>query len=152
MLSVNLNRNPPWSSGVPFEILKALGGADKTLIVGGAVRDWLCDESIGDIDFATKLPPNESLQLLLDSGFNVKPTGIDHGTITVYSDNNSYEITSLRKDILTFASESLKSHMKVEYCLNNMNISLYDKEGNTIDEKTILQKIKVLLFLKKKKH
>ncbi|MBJ85344.1 MAG: hypothetical protein CMJ11_01870 [Pelagibacterales bacterium] len=101
MLSVNLNRNPPWSSGVPFEILKALGGADKTLIVGGAVRDWLCDESIGDIDFATKLPPNESLQLLLDSGFNVKPTGIDHGTITVYSDNNSYEITSLRKDILT---------------------------------------------------
>ena len=101
MLSVNLNRNPPWSSGVPFEILKALGGADKTLIVGGAVRDWLCDESIGDIDFATKLPPNESLQLLLDSGFNVKPTGIDHGTITVYSDNKSYEITSLRKDILT---------------------------------------------------
>ncbi len=101
MLSVNLNRNPPWSSGAPFEILKALGGADKTLIVGGAVRDWLCDESIGDIDFATKLPPNESLQLLLDSGFNVKPTGIDHGTITVYSDNNSYEITSLRKDILT---------------------------------------------------
>ena len=96
MLSVNLNRNPPWSSGVPFEILKALGGADKTLIVGGAVRDWLCDEPIGDIDFATKLPPNESLQLLLDSGFNVKPTGIDHGTITVYSDNKSYEITSLR--------------------------------------------------------
>ena len=101
MLSVNLNRTPPWSSGVPLEILKALGGADKTLIVGGAVRDWLCDEPIGDIDFATKLLPNESLQILLDSGFNVKPTGIDHGTITVYSDNNSYEITSLRKDILT---------------------------------------------------
>ena len=101
MLSVNLNRTPPWSSGVPLEILKALGGADKTLIVGGAVRDWLCDEPIGDIDFATKLLPNESIQILLDSGFNVKPTGIDHGTITVYSDNNSYEITSLRKDILT---------------------------------------------------
>jgi len=101
MLSVNLNRSPPWSSGVPLEILKALGGADKILIVGGAVRDWLCDEPIGDIDFATKLLPNESLQILLDSGLNVKPTGIDHGTITVFSDNNSYEITSLRKDILT---------------------------------------------------
>ena len=101
MLSVNLNRTPPWSSGVPLEILKALGGADKTLIVGGAVRDWLCDEPIGDIDFATKLLPNESIQILLDSGFNVKPTGMDHGTITVFSDNNSYEITSLRKDILT---------------------------------------------------
>ena len=37
MLSVNLNKNPPWSSGVPFKILKALGGAEKTLIVGGAV-------------------------------------------------------------------------------------------------------------------
>ena len=101
MLSVNLNKKPPWSSGTPFEILKALGGADKTMIVGGAVRDWLSDEPVEDIDFATKLLPKKAMQILLDSGFNVKPTGIDHGTITVYKDNKSYEITSLRKDIIT---------------------------------------------------
>ena len=101
MLSVNLNTNPPWSSGVPLKILKILGGSDKTMIVGGAVRDWLSDEPVDDIDFATKLLPEEAMKILLDSGFNVKPTGIEHGTITVFYDNKSYEITSLRKDILT---------------------------------------------------
>ncbi|PPR17037.1 MAG: CCA-adding enzyme [Alphaproteobacteria bacterium MarineAlpha9_Bin3] len=101
MLSVNLNTNPPWSSGAPLKILKILGGSDKTMVVGGAVRDWLCDEPVEDIDFATKLLPEEAMKILLDSGFNVKPTGIEHGTITVYYDNKSYEITSLRKDIHT---------------------------------------------------
>jgi len=101
MLSVNLNREPPWSSGTPYEILKVLGGSNKTMIVGGAVRDWLNKEPVKDIDFATKLLPKEALQTLLDFGFNVKPTGIEHGTITVYHDNISYEITSLRKDIIT---------------------------------------------------
>ena len=101
MLSVNLNREPPWSSGVPLKILKALGGSDKTLIVGGAVRDWLCDDPVEDIDFATKLLPKDAMKILADCGFNVKPTGMEHGTITVYEDNKSYEITSLRKDILT---------------------------------------------------
>lgn len=101
MLSVNLNSNPPWSSGVPLKILQTLGGSDKTMIVGGAVRDWLSDEPVDDIDFATKLLPEEAMKILLDSGFNVKPTGIEHGTITVFKDNKSYEITSLRKDILT---------------------------------------------------
>ena len=71
MLSVNLNRKPPWSSGVPFEILKALGGADKTLIVGGAVRDWLCDEPIGDIEVQySELKPinisGEKISTLID--------------------------------------------------------------------------------------
>jgi poly(A) polymerase len=101
MLNVNLNRKPPWSSGVAYKILSILGGSDKTMIVGGAVRDWLCDFPVGDIDFATKLLPKESMQALLDHGFNVKPIGIDHGTITVYKGKNSYEITSLRKDIIT---------------------------------------------------
>ena len=101
MLSVNLNRETPWSSGTPYDILNLLGGSDKTMIVGGAVRDWLNDEPVTDIDFATKLLPKEAMQILLDFGFNVKPTGIEHGTITVFNDNKSYEITSLRKDILT---------------------------------------------------
>lgn len=101
MLSVNFNRKPPWSSGISYNIIKTLGGSDKTLVVGGAVRDWLCDVPVEDIDFATKLLPKESMQKLLDKGFRVKPTGIEHGTVTVYKNNKSYEITSLRKDIIT---------------------------------------------------
>lgn len=101
MLNVNLNISPPWSSGVAYEIMMALGGSDKTLVVGGAVRDWLSDIPVNDIDFASKLLPEESMKILLKAGYKVKPIGIEHGTITVFSNNKTYEITSLRKDVIT---------------------------------------------------
>ena len=101
MLSVNLNISPPWSYGVAYDIMMALGGSDKTMIVGGAIRDWLSDIPVKDIDFATKLSPEEAMIILVNADFNVKPIGIDHGTIAVYKNNKTYEITSLRKDILT---------------------------------------------------
>ena len=101
MLNVNLNISPPWSSGIAYEIMMILGGSDKTMIVGGAVRDWLSGIPVKDIDFASKLLPDESMKILLKAGYNVKPIGIDHGTITVFNKNKSYEITSLRKDIIT---------------------------------------------------
>ena len=101
MLNVNLNISPPWSSGVAYEIMMALGGSDKTLIVGGAVRDWLSNVPVNDIDFASKLLPEESMKILLKAGYNVKPIGIEHGTIIVFNNNKTYEITSLRKDVIT---------------------------------------------------
>jgi poly(A) polymerase len=101
MLNVNLNISPPWSSGVAYDIMMILGGSEKTMIVGGAVRDWLSGIPVNDIDFASKLLPDESMKILLKAGYNVKPIGIDHGTITVFNNNKSYEITSLRKDIIT---------------------------------------------------
>ena len=101
MLNVNLNISPPWSSGVAFDIMMALGGSDKTMIVGGAVRDWLSNVPVNDMDFASKLLPEESMKILIKAGYNVKPIGIEHGTITVYKNGKTYEITSLRKDVLT---------------------------------------------------
>ena len=101
MLNVNLNISPPWSSGVAFDIMMALGGSDKTMIVGGAVRDWLSNVPVNDIDFASKLLPEESMKVLINAGYNVKPIGIDHGTITVYKNGKTYEITTLRKDVVT---------------------------------------------------
>ena len=101
MLNVNFNTKTPWSSGVALKIINILGGSEKTLVVGGAVRDWLTNNTVKDIDFASKLLPEKSIKLLSDAGFKVKAIGIDHGTIAVYHDNKSYEITTLRKDILT---------------------------------------------------
>ena len=101
MLNVNLNISPPWASGVAFDIMMALGGSDKTMIVGGAVRDWLSNVPVKDIDFASKLLPEESMKILIKAGYNVKPIGIGHGTITVYKNGKTYEITSLRKDVVT---------------------------------------------------
>jgi poly(A) polymerase len=41
------------------------------------------------------------MKILIKAGYNVKPIGIDHGTITVYKNDKTYEITSLRKDVVT---------------------------------------------------
>jgi tRNA nucleotidyltransferase/poly(A) polymerase len=62
MLNVNLNISPPWSSGVAYDIMMILGGSEKTMIVGGAVRDWLSGSPVNDIDFASKLLPDESMK------------------------------------------------------------------------------------------
>ena len=72
MLNVNFNTNTPWSSGTALEIINILGGSTNTLVVGGAVRNWLDDKTVNDIDFASKYLPKKSMKLLTAAGFNVK--------------------------------------------------------------------------------
>lgn len=65
MLNVNLNTETPWSSGVAFKIINALGGSSNTLVVGGAVRNWLLDENVNDIDLATKILPEKIYEITI---------------------------------------------------------------------------------------
>ena len=70
-------------------------------LVGGCVRDILLGRSPKDFDFCTDLTPDEMLALsAAHSMFEVIPTGLKHGTVTLYSklSNNSYEITTFRAD------------------------------------------------------
>ena len=138
MLNVNFNTKMPWSSGVAFKIINILGGSEKTLVVGGAVRDWLSNKPVKDIDFASKFLPEKSIKLLSDAGFKVIPIGIDHGTIAVYHNNRSYEITTLRKDILTdgrhaevvFGKDWKEDAIRRDFTFN----ALYaDEYGNIMD-------------------
>mgnify|MGYP003951650707 CR=1 FL=1 len=138
MLNVNLNSNTPWSSGVPYKILNVLGGSDKTLVVGGAVRDWLRNSQVVDIDFATKILPKEASKLLSAAGFEVRPIGIDYGTIALFENKTSYEITTLRKDVLTdgrhakvvFGDNWLEDALRRDFTVN----ALYaDEYGNIKD-------------------
>ena len=78
--------------------------------VGGCVRKILNKEKVDDIDLATNLNPNEITNLLNENNINYFDTGIEHGTITAVLDDNNFEITSLRKDILTDGR-----HAQVEY-------------------------------------
>jgi poly(A) polymerase len=83
-------------------ILKALGG-DKglTRYVGGAVRDELLGLPVSDVDFATRLRPQEVVERLEAARIKAVPTGIDHGTITAVADGHPAEITTLRADVDT---------------------------------------------------
>ena len=83
-------------------ILTALG-ADKglTRYVGGAVRDELLGLPVNDVDFATRLRPEEVIERLESARIKAVPTGIDHGTITAVADGHPAEITTLRSDVST---------------------------------------------------
>lgn len=85
------------------KLLDALG-ADKgeTRYVGGAVRDDLLRLPVNDVDFATRLRPNEVVERLQAAGLKAVPTGFEHGTVTAVSDGHPYEVTTLRRDVETF--------------------------------------------------
>jgi poly(A) polymerase len=75
------------------------GGAAR--FVGGAVRNALLREPIGDVDIATPLPPDEVIDRLKQSGLSAIPTGIEHGTVTAVSSGTPFEVTTLRRDVST---------------------------------------------------
>ncbi|OYV24983.1 MAG: poly(A) polymerase [Acidocella sp. 20-63-7] len=70
-------------------------------IVGGAVRDMLAGREVADVDFASPLTPRELMARVRAAGLKAVPTGIAHGTVTVVSAGNGFEVTTLRRDVLT---------------------------------------------------
>ena len=93
----------PWLRSAPLAtVIKSLSmGAGEVRVVGGAVRNALLGHPIADIDLATILLPDEVMKRARLSGLGVHPTGIDHGTVTIVSDNVPFEVTTLRRDVET---------------------------------------------------
>jgi len=69
---------------------------------GGAVRDALMDVEAKDVDIATPDKPATVMRLAAEAGLDTRPTGIDHGTLTVIADRRPFEVTTLRRDVETF--------------------------------------------------
>jgi poly(A) polymerase/tRNA nucleotidyltransferase (CCA-adding enzyme) len=70
-------------------------------VVGGAVRDALIGRPVADIDLASPLPPAEVVRRLEQAGLRAVPTGLAHGTVTAISGHRGFEITTLRRDLVT---------------------------------------------------
>ena len=69
---------------------------------GGAVRDALVGVEATDVDIATPDPPETVMRLAAEAGLYTRPTGIDHGTVTVLAARRPFEVTTLRRDVETF--------------------------------------------------
>ena len=69
---------------------------------GGAVRDALIGVEAADLDLATPDPPETVTRLAAEAGLTTRPTGIEHGTVTVVADRRPFEVTTLRRDVETF--------------------------------------------------
>jgi poly(A) polymerase len=74
---------------------------EEARVVGGAVRNALLGEPLGDIDIATTAVPDEVVRRVEAAGLKAVPTGIEHGTITVVADGQPFEVTTLREDVET---------------------------------------------------
>src|SRR5262245_66066281 len=83
---------------------------EEARVVGGAVRNALLGEPLGDIDIATTAVPDEVVRRVEAAGLKAVPTGIEHGTVTVIADSRPFEVTTLRQDIETFGR-----HAKVAF-------------------------------------
>ena len=75
---------------------------EEARVVGGAVRNALLGEPIGDIDIATTALPEEVIRRTTKAGFKAVPTGLEHGTVTIVVDSRPFEVTTLREDVETF--------------------------------------------------
>ncbi len=93
-----------WLMAAPVQqLLAALQGAgEEARVAGGAVRNHLLGEAVGDVDIATTAEPNRVTQLAEAAGFQVHPTGIAHGTVLVMLPGfaaSAMEVTTLRRDV-----------------------------------------------------
>lgn len=104
--------------------------------VGGYVRDKLLGRPIGDIDIATSAKPDEVMRIFERH----VPTGLQHGTVTVFSDEFPFEVTTFRTEA---EYEQYRRPKSVQYVNNlhedlkrrdfTMNAMAMDAEGNVLD-------------------
>jgi len=80
------------------QVMTALGEAR---FVGGAVRNALLGAPVADIDIAVPMPPAQAAARLAAKGIKVVETGVEHGTITAVVGPQTFEVTSLRRDMET---------------------------------------------------
>ncbi len=80
-----------------YRALKRLGNSGfRAYIVGGSVRDSLLGREASDYDITTDALPQQIMAIFSDT--TVIPTGIKHGTVTVFIDDEPIEITTHRTE------------------------------------------------------
>ncbi len=109
-----------------------------TRAVGGAVRDTLMGEPVGDVDLATTATPQDVIDLAAEAGLKTVPTGLEHGTVTLIAGKRSFEVTTLRCDVEThgrhatvaFTLDWLEDAKRRDFTINalyaNSDGTLYD--------------------------
>lgn len=139
--------NAPWLRKPSLQkLLAALACCGhEARAVGGAVRDALAGRTVGDTDVATTALPETVMAAAAAHGFGVHPTGLAHGTVTVIVDGDSYEVTTLRRDVETDGRRAVVAFTTVweedaqrrDFTINaiyaDANGALFDPVGGVTD-------------------
>ena len=111
----------------------------KLFLVGGSVRDLILKEKLNtNPDLVCDLPIHLIVQCLKDQKIKVLDVGIKFGSVVAITNDNSIDITSMRKDI-----KSNGRHPEIEYTKNifedaarrdlTVNSIYCDLRGNLFD-------------------
>jgi poly(A) polymerase len=139
--------NADWLKAGEVARLLALLDRDgeEARVVGGAVRNAMMKLPVGEIDVATTAVPQEVERRVEAAGFKVKPTGIEHGTVTVIVDSRPFEVTTLRQDVETFGRKAKvvfgrdwkADAQRRDFTINALSVSadgeIYDYVGGLAD-------------------
>ncbi len=138
--------------GKIFAAISEYSEKSEVRYVGGCIRKILNNEEIDDIDLATNLKPDETINALKNNQINFYETGIDHGTITANINGKDFEITSLRRDVSTdgrhanveFSESWYEDASRRDFTINSiysdLNGNLYDPFNGKEDlEKKIIK-------------
>ena len=128
----------PWLTSPDTQtVLQALENAGaQAFLVGGCVRNALLDCPVGDIDISTDATPHRVTQIVTAAGLRAVPTGIDHGTVTVVTENTAFEVTTFRHDVETdgrravvsFATTVEEDAARRDFTMN----ALYARKDGTV--------------------
>ena len=106
-------------------------------LVGGCVRDLLLGRVCDDYDMTTSARPEEVLSLFAPHAI---PTGLQHGTVTVRHEGQSFEVTTFRADgtysdgrhpdAVTFSTRLEEDLQRRDFTVNAMAM---DRQGRLVD-------------------
>ncbi|SEK73923.1 poly(A) polymerase [Roseovarius nanhaiticus] len=119
-----------------FDAFEAAG--HRVYLVGGAVRNALLGEPVGDLDLATDAVPEQMMQLAEAAGIKAIPTGIGHGTVTLVLQGTPFEITTFRQDVETdgrhatvdFTDDITRDARRRDFTMNALYVGA---DGTVID-------------------
>ena len=84
-----------------FHLISNFSESSEIRYVGGSIRKIINKEKVDDIDLATNVTPTKVCEILKKNNISFYESGIAHGTITAKVNDYKFEITTLRKDVLT---------------------------------------------------
>jgi poly(A) polymerase len=127
------------------DVRRALTALDEpgteTRLIGGCVRDALLGMPSADIDLATTLLPEAVLARAgRTPGLKAVPTGIEHGTVTLVTQDGPIEVTTLREDVETdgrhaivrFGADFAKDAERRDFTVNALSLGIDGRLHDTV--------------------
>lgn len=115
-------------------------------VVGGCVRDSILGRTPNDWDICTSATPDKVIEIF--ASYEVIPTGLKHGTVTILVDHTPFEVTtfridgdysdSRRPDTVAFTTDIVKDLSRRDFTINAM---AYSPKSGLVDPFDGLQDI-----------